>query len=94
MEDLRRLVLDGLHLDLVRRILPLTVTQRLLEPLDGVERDRVPARAQEQRQLLHEGLAADEEPAGEPHQLPAALLAQPVPVVRQLLHDLAVDLVA
>jgi len=94
VEDLRGLVLDGLHLHLMRRVLPLSVTQRLLEPLDGVERDWVTPRTQEKRQLLHESLAADEQAAGQPHQLPAALLAQAVPVVGQLLHDLAVDLVA
>ena len=45
-------------------------------------------------ELLHERLRAREEPRGQPHELPAPLLAQPVPVVRQLLHHLAVDLVA
>ena len=115
VEYLRGLVLDGLHLDLVRRVLPLAVPQRLLQPLDRVHRDRVPPRPApvssfsrcsgrdhisrfmsplERRQLLHERLRAREQPRGQPHQLPPALLAQPVPVVRQLLHDLAVDLVA
>ena len=42
---------------------------------------------------LHEVLAAGEEPGGEPEQLPAALVAAAHRVVRQLLQDLAVDLV-
>ena len=42
---------------------------------------------------LHETLGAGEQPGGKPEQLPAPLLAGPDGVVRQLLHDLAVDLV-
>ena len=52
MEDLRGLVLDGLHLHLVRRVLPLAVPQRLLQPLRRVQRDRVPPRPQELIQVL------------------------------------------
>ena len=94
MEDLRGLVLDGLDLDLVGRVLPLAMPEGLLQPLDRVHRDRVSARALELVQLLHQGLRAREEAGGEPHELPAALLAEAVAVLGQLLHDLAVDLVA
>ena len=52
MEDLRGLVLDRLHLHLVRRVLPLAVPQRLLQPLRRVQRDRVPPRPQELIQVL------------------------------------------
>ena len=52
MEDLRGLVLDGLHLHLVRRVLPLAVPQRLLQPLRRVQRDRVPPRPQELIKVL------------------------------------------
>ena len=89
VEDLSGLVLNGLNLNLMRRIFPLTVTQRFLKPLNGIQRDGVTPGTQKQRQLLHERLAANEQSAGKPHQLPATLLAEPVPVVRQLLHDLA-----
>jgi hypothetical protein len=75
-------------------VLSLSVTQSLLKPLNGIERDGVTPCTQKERQLLHESLTANEEPAGEPHELPAALLAQSVSIVRQLFHDLTVDLVA
>ena len=52
MEDLRGLVLDGLHLHLVRWVLPLAVPQRLLQPLRRVQRDRVPPRPQELIKVL------------------------------------------
>ena len=52
MEDLGGLVLDGLHLDLVRRVLPLAGLQRLLESVQRVDRDGVPAGPQELCQLL------------------------------------------
>ena len=42
---------------------------------------------------LHKVLAAGEEAGGEPHQLPASLLGQAVAVLRELPHDLAVNLV-
>ena len=42
---------------------------------------------------LEQSLAAGEQARGEPHELQASLLAQPAAVVRQLLHDLTVDLV-
>ena len=44
-------------------------------------------------ELFHESLAASKQPRGQPHQLPSPLFAQPVPVVCQLLHNLAVDFV-
>ena len=94
VEDLRGLVLDCLHLDLVGRVLPLAVPEGLLEPLDRVHGDGVTPGPLELAQLLHQGLGAGKQPGGQPHQLPAALLAQPVTVVRQLLHHLAVHLVA
>ena len=43
---------------------------------------------------LEQRLTAGEQAGGEPHELQTSLLAQSAPVVRQLLHDLAVDLVA
>lgn len=52
VENLSGFVLDGLHLDLVRRILALTVPDRLLEALHGVQGYRVRPRAQELVQLL------------------------------------------
>ena len=52
VENLRGLMLDGLHLHLVRRVLPLAVPQRLLQPLRRVQRDRVPPRPQELIQVL------------------------------------------
>ena len=42
---------------------------------------------------LHKVLAAGEESGCEPHELPASLLGQAVAVLRELPHDLAVDLV-
>ena len=94
MEDLRGLVLDGLYLDLVGRIFPLSVPQCLLKPLDGVHGDRVSPGPLELAQLLHECLGASEQSRRQPHQLPAALLTQTVPVVGQLFHHLAVHFVA
>lgn len=47
MEDLRRLVLDGLYLDLVRRILSLAVSQRFLQPLERIGGDGMTAGPQE-----------------------------------------------
>ena len=44
VEYLCGLVLDGLDLDLVRRVLPLPVAQRLLQPLHRVHGDRVAPR--------------------------------------------------
>ena len=86
-------MLDGLHLHLVRRVLPLAVSQRLLQPLSRVQGDGVSPGPQELVQVLHQVLTAGEEAGGEPHELPTSLLGQPVTVVSELLHDLAVDLV-
>lgn len=47
MEDLCRFVLDSLHFHLVRRILSLPVSQRLLQPLERVGGDGMTARPQE-----------------------------------------------
>ena len=94
MEYLGCLVLDGLHLDLVGRVLPLAVPHRLLQPQDGVHGYGVPARPLELVEVLHEVLGAGKEAGGQPHQLPAPFLGQPVSVLRQLLHDLAVYFIA
>ena len=93
MEYLRGFVLDGLDLDLVGGILALAVSDGLLQPQDRVQGDGVSPGALELVQVLHQVLAAGKQPGGQPHQLPAPLLRQPVPVLRQLLHDLAVHLV-
>ena len=63
VEDLRRLVLDGFHFDLVRRILALAVAQRLLQPLQRIGGDRMAAGAQEQRQLLQANVDCRRRPA-------------------------------
>ena len=93
MKYLSGLVLDGLHLHLVGRILPLPVSQGFLQSLGRVQGDGMSPGPEELVQVLHQVLAAGEETRGEPHELPASLLGQPVPVVSELLHDLAVDLV-
>ena len=87
------LVLNGLHLHLVRGVLPLAVPQGFLEPLGRVQSDGMSPGPEELVQILHQVLTAGEQPGGEPHQLPAPLLRQPVPVLRQLLHHLTVDLI-
>jgi hypothetical protein len=93
VEDLSRLVLNRLDFDLVRGVLPLSVPQRLLEPLQRILRDGVSAAPQKHGQFLLEALRTGEQPRGQPHQLPPPLLRQSVPVVGQLLHHLTVDLV-
>ena len=42
---------------------------------------------------LEEVLGTGEQSGGQPHELPATFLTQSVPIVRQLFHDLTVDLV-
>ena len=79
---------------LVRRIFSLTVSQSFLKSLDRIEGDGMSSGTQEECQLFHERLTANEEPARQPHQLPASLLTQSVSVVGQLFHDLTVDFVA
>ena len=64
MENLRGLVLNGLDLDLMRRIFPLTVSQRLLKPLNGIQGDRVASRALERAQFLHQGLETEQNSLG------------------------------
>ena len=86
-------MLDGLHLNLVRWVFPLAVSQGLLQSLSRVESDGMSPGPEELVQVLHQVLTAGEEPSGEPHQLPAPLLRQSVTVVSQLLHHLAVNLV-
>lgn len=54
VEDLRRLVLDGLDFHLMRRILSLSVAECLLQPLKRVGGDGMASRTQEQRQFLVE----------------------------------------
>ena len=93
MVDLCRLVLDCLHLHVMGRVLPLSSSCRSLQPLQAVHGNGVPSAVDELGEVLEEGLAAVEETSGQPHQLPAALLAWPHRVLCQLLHDLAVDLV-
>ena len=77
VEDLRRLVLDGLHLHQVRRELALAEAHGLLEPVETVERQLVAGRAQELGDLGKEGLTAGEDSRQQPHQLPATFIAQP-----------------
>ena len=91
--DLCRLVLDRLHLHVMGRMLPLAPPCRSLEPLQAVHGNGVASAVDELSEVLEQGLAAVEEAGGQPHQLPAALLAWPHWVLCQLLHDLAVDLV-
>ena len=52
MEDLCRFVLDGFHFHLMRRVLSLSVSQGLLQPLKRVGGNRMTARPQEKRQFL------------------------------------------
>ena len=93
MVDLCRLVLDCLHLHMMGRMLPLSSPCRSLQPFQAVHGNGVPSAVDELGEVLEKGLAAVEEASGQPHQLPAALLAWPHRVLCQLLHDLAVDLV-
>ena len=93
MKYLRCLVLDGLHLHMVRRIFPLADPDRSLEPLEAVQSDGVTPRVQEVSQLLHQALAAVEEAGGEPEELPASLVTASDRIVSELLHDLTVNLV-
>ena len=86
-------MLDCLDLDLVRRILPLTVSERLLQPLGRVQGNGVASGPKELVKVLHKVLAAGKQPSGEPHKLPAALFRQPVSVLCKLLHYLTVNLV-
>ena len=81
-------MLDCLHLNLVRRVFPLAVSQGLLQSLSRVESDGMSPGPEELVQVLHQVLTAGEDPGGEPHQLPAPLLAVAVPVTRQLPQDL------
>ena len=94
MEYLCGFVLDGLDLDLVGRVLPLPVPNRLLQPQDGVHGYGMSPGALKLGQVLHEVLGAGEQPGGQPHELPSPLFRQPVPVLRQLLHHLTVNLVS
>ena len=87
------LVLNGLHLHVMGRILPLTHPHRPLQPLQAVQGDGMSPGVQEVGELLHEVLAAVEEPRGEPEEFPASLITSSDGIVCQLLHDLAVDLV-
>ena len=93
MVDLCRLVLDCLHLHVMGRVLPLSSSCRSLQPLQAVHGNGMPSAVDELGEVLEEGLTAVEETSGQPHQLPAALLAWSHRVLCQLLHDLAVDLV-
>ena len=87
------LVLDGLHLHMVRRVFPLAHPHRPLQPLETVQSHGVPSGVEEVGQLLHQALAAVEEPGGQPEQLPAALVTASDGIVGELPHDLAVNLV-
>ena len=93
VEYLSCLVLDSLHLHLVRRVFPLAVSEGLLQSLGRVQSYGMSPGPQELVQILHQVLTAGEETRGQPHQLPAPLLRQSVAVVSQLLHHLAVNLV-
>ena len=93
MVDLSRLVLDRFDLHMMGRMLPLSPPRCSLKPLQAVHGNGVPPAVYELGEVLQQGLAAVEEASGQPHQLPAALLAWPHWVLCQLLHDLAVDLV-
>ena len=88
------LVLDGLHLHMVGRVLPLADPHRSLQPLEAVQSDGVTSGVEEVGELLHEALAAVEEAGGEPEEFPAPLVTSSDGIVCQLLHDLAVDLVS
>ena len=52
MKYLRGLVLDRLHLDMVRRVFPLAHSGRPLDPLEAVQGDRVAPGVQEVGQFL------------------------------------------
>ena len=71
----------------------MTVSQGFLKPLSRVQGYGMSPGPEELVEVLHQVLTAGEQPGGEPHQLPAPLLRQPVPVLRQLLHHLTVDLI-
>ena len=93
MKYLGCLVLDGLHLHVVGRVLPLANPHGPLEPLEAVQSDGVTPRVEEVSQLLHEALAAVEEAGGEPEELPASLVTASDRIVSELPHYLAVHLV-
>ena len=86
-------MLDGLHLHMMRRVFPLPDPHRSLQPLETVQSHGVSPGVEEVGQLLHQALAAVEQPGGEPEQLPASLVAASDGIVSELAHDLAVDLV-
>ena len=73
MEYLCSFVLDSLDLDLMRRVLPLTVSERFLQPLGGVQGNGMAPGPEELVEVLHQILAAGKQPSSEPHELPAAL---------------------
>ena len=66
-------MLDSLDLDLVRRILPLTVSERLLQPLSRVQGNGVAPGPKKLVKVFHQVLATGKQPSGEPHELPASL---------------------
>ena len=74
VEYLGCLVLDGLDLDLVWRILPLSVSHCFLQPQDAIERNRMTPSPLELIQVFHQVLRAGEETGGLPHQLPPSFL--------------------
>ena len=74
MEYLCSFMLDCLDLDLMRRIFPLTVSERLLQPLGRVQGNGMAPGSEELVEVLHQVLAAGKQPSGQPHELPAALL--------------------
>ena len=68
--------------------------ESLLQPAQAVCGDLVAtARLEELGDFLQQVGGGCEAAGGQPHQLPAPLLGQPVTVVRQLLDDLAVDFI-
>jgi hypothetical protein len=93
VEDLRGLVLNGLDLDLVRRVLALAVLDCLLEADGAVRGELIATRAQEHAHLFLEEGRGREAARRQPQQLPAALLADLVAILGQLFYELTVDLV-
>lgn len=71
-----------------------TLPQRLVHPLKRVQCHRMTTTLEEKRQLAQQRLAGRKQAGGEPHQLPALVLAQTILVVGQLLHQLTIQLIS
>mmetsp|Transcript_14911 Transcript_14911/g.38197 ORF Transcript_14911/g.38197 Transcript_14911/m.38197 type:complete len:303 (-) Transcript_14911:5129-6037(-) len=95
VKDRDLVVLDGLHLDEVRRVLALSVADRLGKPGLAVGRERLTGRLHPEKhvELLQQRVAAGKATAAKPQEFPSTVLALLVAVVGELLEKLAVHLV-